>query len=46
MWITWKQWRIAHPGTEVLSTDTGALRSNGSARTAPTTPIRTGAATT
>jgi hypothetical protein len=29
-WTTWKQWRTAHPDTEVLSTDTGALRSYGS----------------
>lgn len=31
VWTTWKQWRTAHPDTEVLSTDTGALRSYGSA---------------
>ncbi|MFJ4014397.1 DUF3179 domain-containing protein [Streptomyces sp. NPDC090026] len=30
VWTTWKQWRTAHPDTEVLSTDTGALRSYGS----------------
>ncbi|MFI1940872.1 DUF3179 domain-containing protein [Streptomyces purpureus] len=29
VWTTWKQWRTAHPDTEVLSTDTGALRSYG-----------------
>ncbi|WP_336246799.1 DUF3179 domain-containing protein [Streptomyces cupreus] len=30
VWTTWKQWRTAHPDTEVLSTATGALRSYGS----------------
>ncbi|MFI7356214.1 DUF3179 domain-containing protein [Streptomyces avidinii] len=30
LWTTWKQWRAVHPDTEVLSTDTGALRSYGS----------------
>ncbi|WP_244206701.1 DUF3179 domain-containing protein [Streptomyces swartbergensis] len=30
VWTTWKQWRTAHPDTEVLSTKTGALRSYGS----------------
>ncbi|MBT2450386.1 DUF3179 domain-containing protein [Streptomyces sp. ISL-43] len=30
VWTTWKQWRTAHPDTEVLSTNTGALRSYGS----------------
>ncbi|MBT2401517.1 DUF3179 domain-containing protein [Streptomyces sp. ISL-100] len=30
VWTTWKEWRAAHPDTEVLSTDTGALRSYGS----------------
>ncbi len=30
VWTTWQQWRAAHPDTEVLSTDTGALRSYGS----------------
>ncbi|WP_435057733.1 DUF3179 domain-containing protein [Streptomyces sp. bgisy060] len=30
VWTTWKEWRTAHPDTEVLSTDTGALRSYGS----------------
>ncbi|MGH3467500.1 MAG: DUF3179 domain-containing protein [Thermocrispum sp.] len=30
VWTTWKQWWTAHPDTEVLSTDTGALRSYGS----------------
>ncbi|MCX4581525.1 DUF3179 domain-containing (seleno)protein [Streptomyces sp. NBC_01481] len=30
VWTTWKQWRTAHPDTDVLSTDTGALRSCGS----------------
>ncbi|WP_432196578.1 DUF3179 domain-containing protein [Streptomyces sp. bgisy027] len=30
VWTTWKQWRTAHPDTEVMSIDTGALRSYGS----------------
>ncbi|MCP3821602.1 DUF3179 domain-containing protein [Streptomyces sp. A3M-1-3] len=30
VWTTWKEWRAAHPDTQVLSTDTGALRSYGS----------------
>ncbi|MEW2634309.1 DUF3179 domain-containing protein [Streptomyces sp. NPDC048389] len=30
VWTTWKQWRTAHPDTDVLSTDTGALRGYGS----------------
>ncbi|MEV0170385.1 DUF3179 domain-containing protein [Streptomyces sp. NPDC050803] len=30
VWTTWKDWRAAHPDTQVLSTDTGALRSYGS----------------
>ncbi|WP_267246008.1 DUF3179 domain-containing protein [Streptomyces sp. PR69] len=30
VWTTWGQWRTAHPDTQVLSTDTGALRSYGS----------------
>ncbi|MBW1597444.1 DUF3179 domain-containing protein [Streptomyces sp. JJ38] len=29
VWTTWEQWRTEHPDTEVLSTDTGALRSYG-----------------
>jgi hypothetical protein len=30
VWTTWKAWRNTHPGTSVLSADTGALRSYGS----------------
>lgn len=29
-WTTWRAWRAAHPRTEVLSTDTGAIRDYGS----------------
>ncbi len=29
VWSSWRKWRAAHPGTRVLSTDTGALRSYG-----------------
>lgn len=28
-WSTWRAWRARHPGTRVLSTDTGALRDYG-----------------
>lgn len=30
VWSTWQAWRAAHPGTRVLSTDTGTLRDYGS----------------
>lgn len=29
-WTTWRSWRVAHPETSVLSTDTGAIRDYGS----------------
>lgn len=29
LWSSWRAWRTAHPETQVLSTDTGALRSYG-----------------
>lgn len=29
LWTTWKAWRTKHPGTQVLSTETGALRRYG-----------------
>jgi hypothetical protein len=30
VWSSWRAWRTAHPETQVLSTDTGALRDYGS----------------
>jgi len=29
VWTTWEEWRHEHPGTEVLSTDTGHVRNYG-----------------
>lgn len=30
VWTTWRRWRESHPDTQVLTTDTGALRNYGS----------------